>query len=217
MLQFYLDMLSRIPRLAWGSLVTFEGAVGVVACILVYFVGHTAADRFTKWHLSKRKWAGLAIGLYFLMLLLQSNYAAFEDAQSKGATDVAELNHRLDDSNASLKSYRVEMEKLAIQNVELMRGAPILTGKAAQAAELRTQLLKYADAAPSQDTFTKEKGDVWAKAVGRFAEDMRLTDEGHRKVYIYTSMYDNSYESLQQVVASVRAAAVSIGEKDIPD
>lgn len=216
MFSFYWEVVKGVPLLIWKSFAGVEGWIAVVAFIAMYF-NPELGRRVASWDGFDRKWAIVPVVLYLGYLALEANYMKFVDQQAIMDAAVADLRAEIDSVNTRVEVYRVETEKLAIQNAELMRGAPVLTGKAAQVAVIREELLRFAGTAPPREGFTKEAGDAWLAAANTLVGFEVNNKRSSGRDFFVHNAWDGSYQDFQRCVASLRTIALDLRESDLPD
>jgi hypothetical protein len=208
-LEFYWGVLWRMPSLFWHSLVTVEGILSVIGFIALYVIGSAALNRWTELHLSRRRLVVWGVVLYFVFLLLQSNFAAFTDIKNANTAAIAEVNTKLDGVLSELKIKNVLNDQLTKENGALAAGGRVLTDSQARIEAIREQFLAHADKAPTKEQFTTETAMAWY----REATGMKDQSVDYNST-LYFEFVDErtTYDKFRESVGQFRGIAANLTE-----
>jgi hypothetical protein len=212
-LQFYYEVLWWVPQLLWHSIVTVDGAISAALFVAAYFVSSEIVKRHSEWNVSKRKLAAWAVGLYFVFLLLQSNYAAFKQLKSDNASAIKTIEDKLDKATRDKDTLTLINDQLTKSNAALQVGAPVLTDAQLRIEAIREQLLEHADEAPTKEQFTLEQALEWWRVASAMKEQTISDDSTLYLMFI--DEHKGTYDDLLTAVGTLRAIAVNVTEKDL--
>jgi apolipoprotein N-acyltransferase len=212
MISFYFELLTETPRLLWESGAAVSGIIGVVGFFILFF-NQELANRLTSGEGISRKWSFYFLAAYFIFLVLKANYTKFTDLAAANDAKVAEALGERDKAQRRIEIDQAQIEQLTTENAALQKGAPVITGPEARVAEMRTQLLQYADRAPTREEFTDEIAKAWVSGARRMAGNLDLASSAP---YFDYDAYKGTYETLEETVALLRAFALNLNEAYLP-
>ena len=216
MAHFYWELLIQSPWLLWESGVAVSGFIGVAVFFLLLF-NRELANRITQSDGFSRLWSLGFLLLYFVYLLFHANYTRFVELDRQKGLEVAEAISERDKAGRLVEIKGAQIETLAIENAALAKGAPVLTGKEARIDEIRKQILKYADSAPSEEKFTEELGNAWMAGAVALSESIEVKQRDSATDFLDISVYEGTYKSLLRAVSSLRGVALNLRESDLLD
>jgi hypothetical protein len=208
MIQFYWSIVKLFPLIAWESLNTVLGAFAAI-CFLLLLFNRPLSQRWAAWEGVSIKWAFVLLASCFVYLVLKTNYSRFQDLTAAKDQQIAATNADRDKAMRRNEIDGAQIEQLTVANAALQQGAPVITGPEARVAEMRTQLLKYADKAPGHNEFSDEAAKAWLSGARRLAGNLNLN--GGAPYFDYDA-YKGNYESLEETVGLLRAFALNLTE-----
>lgn len=186
----------------------------MVAYLVLCLSGKKAADWWTKWHVSNRRWLVGTVAVYFMFLLLQSNYKAFEEVRADSHKSVDSISQQLDKANTRLDAQEAIIDQLTKEKVELEKAAPVLTGPQWRIKSAQDALNKQADTAPTKDQFTPDLAHEWSLVAVNLHERTVNSDSD---LSFYLLDKTCTWEDLVRAVGSLRGAAANLTEDDLRD